>query len=236
LQVGKPQVEASPNGRCRLGAEKLLGRSSASALAAVVAFVVTISTISSLRFEHVLSAAELAVSPRRVAEGKLWLIPTSGLIATRPAVLAVASFALLAVSALLVCGPRIFWRATILGHIGATGMAYLVLGLARVSDPSDNKGLVTRLDFGVSAMQAAWLGAAAAVLWLGWAHSLRRRVEIVAACAGVGLVAYLAKPGLTLLDVDHGFAFVIGVGLVTRAQASRMPKRRSRATADAVAI
>ena len=203
----------------------LAGRCTPSALAGPVAFVLAISTISVLRFEHILNAAQLAVSPRRVAEGKLWLLVTSGLIATRPAVLALASLALLAVTALLVCGPRIFWTATLLGHIGATGISYLVLALARASDPSDHARLVTQLDFGVSAMQGAWLGAVAATLWLRWAHSVTRRIEIAAACAAVGLIAYLAKPGLTLLDVDHGFAFMIGVGLVTGVRPAKMLPR-----------
>lgn len=208
-----------------------------SALAGFVAFVLAIWTISLLRFDHVLSAAQLAASPRRVADGELWLLVTSGLIATRPAALALASFALLAAVAFLVCGPRIFWAATVLGHIGATTMAYGVLGIARASDPSDNAGLVTRLDFGVSAMQAAWIGAIAAALWLGWARSsVARRLEIAAACAAVGLVAYLAKPGLSLLDVDHGFAFAIGVGLVAAAQPARRLTRRSGVLADTRAI
>ena len=203
----------------------LAGRCTPSALAGPVAFVLAISTISVLRFEHILNAAQLAVSPRRVAEGKLWLLVTSGLIATRPAVLALASLALLAVTALLVCGPRIFWTATLLGHIGATGISYLVLALARASDPSDHARLVTQLDFGVSAMQGAWLGAVAAALWLRWAHSVTRRIEIATACAAVGLIAYLAKPGLTLLDVDHGFAFMIGVGLVVGVRPAKMLPR-----------
>jgi hypothetical protein len=230
-------VEASPIGRSRLGGVVLLGgRCTPSGLAGVVAFVLAIWTISVLRFEHVLYAAQLAASPRRVAEGKLWLLVTSGLIATRPAVLALGSFALLAAGAFFVCGPRIFWAATLIGHIGGTGLAYIVLGLAHASDPSDYARLVTQLDFGVSAMQGAWLGAIAAALWLRWARSVVRRIEIAAACTAVGLVAYLAKPGLTLLDVDHGFAFLIGIGLVTAAQASRMPKRGSGAAADALAI
>lgn len=231
MESGEPHVEASPVWRS--GVVLLGGRCTPSALAGPVAFVLAISTISLLRFEHILNAAQLAVSPRRVAEGKLWLLVTSGLIATRPAVLALTSFALLAVTALLVCGPRIFWTATLLGHFGATGMAYLVLALARASDPSDHARLVTRLDFGVSAMQGAWLGAVAAALWLRSAHSVARRIEIAAACAAVGLIAYLAKPGLTLLDVDHAFAFIIGVVLVTGTRPAKMLPRSPRARTDA---
>jgi hypothetical protein len=44
-------------------------------------------------------------------------------------------------------------------------MAYVVLALAQVAEPSAYARLVNQLDFGVSAMQAAWLGAAAATLW-----------------------------------------------------------------------
>lgn len=212
----------------------LSGRSTPAALGGVVAFVLAVWTISLLRFDHVINAAQLAASPSRVADGKVWLLVTSGLIATRPAELALGSFALLALGAVAVCGPRIFWAATLLGHVGATAMAYVVLGLAHASDPSDYAPLVTRMDFGVSAMQAAWLGAAAAALWLGWARrSVARRTEIFAACAAVGLVAYLAKPGLSLLDVDHGFAFAIGVGLVIAAQPARRLTRRSGVLADA---
>ena len=231
MEYGDPHVEASPVWRS--GVVLLFGRCTPSALAGPVAFVLAISTISVLRFEHILNAPQLAVSPRRVAEGKVWLLVTSGMIATRPAVLALTSFALLAVTVVLVCGPRIFWTATLLGHFGGTGLSYLVLALARASDPSDHAGLVTRLDFGVSAMQGAWLGAIAAALWLRSAHSVARRIEIAAACAAVGLVAYLAKPGLTILDVDHGFAFIIGIGLVTGARPAKLLPHGLRARTDA---
>jgi hypothetical protein len=46
----------------------------------------------------------------------------------------------------------------------------------------------------------------------------------------------LAKPRLTLLDADPGFAFMIGIGLVTAALPAGMLTRGSGAMADARAI
>ena len=193
----------------------LLGsRCTPSAFAAVACFVLAIWTLSLLRFEHVLHAAQFAANPRRVADGKLWYLLTSALIATHPVFLSLASFALFALGALVVCGPRIFWASTLVGHVAATVMTYLLLGLARAVEPTAYAGLVTQLDYGVSTMQATWLGAVAATLWLTQAQTVPRRASIAAGCAAIGLIAYLARPDLTLLDTDHGFAFLIGITLV----------------------
>lgn len=62
-------------------------------------------------------------------------------------------------------------------------MAYVVLALAQVAEPSAYARLVNQLDFGVSAMQAAWLGAAAATLWFRWACSGAQRIENTACAA-----------------------------------------------------
>ena len=48
----------------------------------------------------------LAATPRAVAQGKVWLLLTSGAIADRPEVVSLVAFALVGLATLVICGWR----------------------------------------------------------------------------------------------------------------------------------
>jgi hypothetical protein len=169
----------------------------------------------------------LAASPERVATGKVWLLVSNGFIVQRPLVASVVSFGLLAVAALAACGMRVLLAAAVCAHIGATLASYGVLMVARMVDPGSFAHLVTAPDYGVSAIEAGWLGVVAAVCWRRRGQTLAGRLAIVGGCIAVGLFAWMLRGQLELLDTDHVFAFGLGIAVVR----STPKLRRSRALA-----
>jgi hypothetical protein len=175
-------------------------------LAVVVVSAVTIATrVGAIRLRW------LASSPRAVADGRVWLLVSSALVADRPIVLSILAFGGFAVVAAIVCGARLLWTSAALGHVGSTLAAYAGLGLVRAIEPDAFAGTVDKLDFGVSAITAAWLGAIVVVSWRRHPDG-RVRAGLVAFCLVCLLVGLAADTNLTVLDVDHLYAFVIGVG------------------------
>lgn len=167
----------------------------------------------------VLPLSAFGASPQRVAEGKDWLLLTSALVADDPVVAALISFAAFAAVALRVLGPRLFVVTALLGHVGSTVLVYGLIAAARAVQPSAFEAVLNHTDHGQSAMQAAWLGAVAAV---AWTHRRSRlaRATIAASCVLVGIVAWLVRPDLTILDLDHGFACGLGIATAVAVQAS----------------
>jgi hypothetical protein len=177
----------------------------------LTAFVLTVCGLTAAQRAGLIPLDAIASSPHMFAKGKYWLLFTNGLVADRPTVPSLFALVLFGLIALAVCGPRLLWTAALLGHVGATVIVYESLALWRLSHPNAFSGALTVHDFGLSAICAAWLGAAAA---LGSARvGAGGRVAIAAVCALVGLVAWLVAIRLTVLDVDHGVAFLIGLGL-----------------------
>jgi hypothetical protein len=175
-------------------------------LAVVVVSAVTAATrIGAIRLRW------LASSPRQVADGRVWLLVSSAFVADRPIVLSIAAFGGFAVVAAIVCGARLLWISAALGHVGSTLAAYAGLGVVRSIDPDAFAATVDRLDFGVSAIIAAWLGAIVVVEWRR--HPGRAaRTALVGFCLLCLLVGLAADTNLTVLDLDHLYAFAIGVG------------------------
>jgi hypothetical protein len=156
----------------------------------------------------------LASSPVRFEQGKLWFLLTSGLIVQQPIVISLASFVALAALVLLVCGTRLLWIVAVAGHIGSTVLAYLALATVRAFDPPRFQALLSRPDYGVSAISAAWLGAIAAAGWRRRGQTTRGRIAIGCAVLAVAVFAYMLRRGITILDSDHVIAFAIGITLV----------------------
>jgi hypothetical protein len=191
------------------------------ALVGASLYVAVVSAFTALKLEHELKSGVVSASPQLVGAGQLWRLVTNGLLVCRPVILSLVSFAIFALVAAAICGGRVFVFAALLGHIGSTLLAYLVLDLVRLTAPGTDNGLVHQTDYGVSAVQAALLGAVATTLWLAHVRGLRGRLAIVLACCVIGVIAWQARPDLTLLDTDHGFAFAIGIAVV----ALRLPAR-----------
>lgn len=108
------------------------------------------------------SIGTLAATPSRVAGGRLWLLLSSALVADRPVAVCLASFVGFAIVALAVCRGGTFWLAATFGHVGSTVVVYVLVAVVRLVEPGVLHHLLDMPDFGVSAIQAAWLDAAGA--------------------------------------------------------------------------
>jgi lysyl-tRNA synthetase class 2 len=184
-------------------------RAASAGVCTLIALVVAVT--AAVRADLV-SADALASSPYRLAQGKLWLLLSNGLLVQRPVLLSLVSFALLALFTLFFCGSRVVVAATLAGHVGSTLLAYALVAALYSLDTEAARTLVNLPDYGVSAMQAAWVGAIAATVWRRRGQSGRGRVLVAAGCLAVAAFAWLVRGDLTLLDVDHLFAFAFGAG------------------------
>src|SRR5262249_36523580 len=154
-------------------------------------------------------------SAGKIAAGEIWLLPASALVVDRPVDIGLVAFGLLGLAALRICGARVFWIAAVAGHLGSTLAVYAIIGAPRLGGPGGFARALVSKDFGVSAMQGAWVGAIAATAW-SWARADRRARALVAAgvCATAGL-AWLLHPDPSILTIEHPFAFLIGWGVVS---------------------
>lgn len=167
-----------------------------------------VATVTLLNRFGPLPLRDLASSERAVDEGRAWLLVTSAFVADRPAVPSIAGLALVGLAALAFCGVRLLWAAAALGHLGGTVAVYAALALARAADPSLASHAVARADYGTSAVIAAWIGVIA--------YGLRRRGSGAAAvfvCVLSGLVGWLLRPDLDVLDTEHLVALGLGIAL-----------------------
>lgn len=179
---------------------------------ACVVVLVTAATLASRA--GIVSADALSASPQRIEHGKVWLLISNGLLVQRPLALCLFSFVLLIFLTPVVCGTRVFVAAAVVGHIGSTLLAYSLVGGVSAVDPGAVRSLVSYPDYGVSAIEAAWIGAIAATVWQRRGQTRLGRALVVAACLAVAGIAYSVRSDLTLLDTDHFFAFVIGATFV----------------------
>jgi hypothetical protein len=174
-----------------------------------------------------LSVSTLAASPQAVADGKVWLILTSGLLADRPAVPSLIGFWLVGFAVLLLCSARVAVGVAVGGHTVSALGVYGVIALARVLDPNAFASVVHLTDYGLSAMIAAWIGAIARTFWRK--HPARFARVLIAlgsvGCAGIGLAF---RPDVTFLDSEHLIAYAVGVALADiglRRRVARTSKR-----------
>jgi hypothetical protein len=163
---------------------------------------------------HEVPLDALSASAAKISAGQVWLLPASALVVDKPQYVGLVAFALLGVVALRTCGVSAFWVAAAVGHIGSTLAVYAIIGVSRLSDPDVFASAYARSDFGVSAMQGAWVGAVAATAWMRAGTEPRAR-SIVAAGVGVlGGIAWWLHPDPSILTTEHLFAFVLGCGVI----------------------
>lgn len=176
-------------------------------------FVIVVGGTTVAKSAGAVSLNQIAASPHRIGEGKLWLLITSGLLVERPIALSMLSFAGLAVLTLGVCGQRILWSAALIGHIASTLLVYLAVAGYRLSEPDAFQPSFAAPDYGVSAISAAWLGAVATVAWRRRAKTPATKLAIVVTCVAVGLFAWMLRGNLNVLDSEHVVAFALGIGI-----------------------
>jgi hypothetical protein len=164
---------------------------------------------------HTLPLAVFAASAAKVGAGEVWLLLASALVVDRPVYVGVVAFGLLGFAALRICNARVFWLAAVAGHIGSTLAVYAIIGALRLTDPDAFTSALTKQDFGVSAMQGAWIGAIAATAWSWAGADPRARALVAAAVCVVGGVAWRLHPDPSILTTEHLFAFLIGCCVVS---------------------
>jgi hypothetical protein len=174
-----------------------------------------------------LPVSTLAATPRVIGDGRLWLIPSSGLLADRPAIPSLVGFWIVAIAVLVICSVRVVVGAAIAGHTLSAFGVYGIIGLARLADPDAFASMMRVADYGLSAIIAAWLGATARVLWARYPTRLHHGLIAVGsiACAGIGLAF---RPDVTFLDSEHILAYAIGIALADGTVTRRLvyPTRR----------
>jgi len=163
--------------------------------------------------------ASLAATPRAVEDGRLWLLVTSGLLASDPWLPSLLGFAIVLAAAVWVLSPALVATVAGAGQVFSAVAVYAVVYVARAVDPHAFASVIDLDDYGVSTMIAAWIGAVAAVSWSRW-RTLRGRVGVTAGCLGCLAIGLACRPDVDVLDSEHLVAFAIGVGL-----ASSLPRR-----------
>lgn len=226
------QPDAVPRSR-KASQASLAGWASGLALVCVVTGI-TFATRA-----HELPLTLFAASATRIASGQVWVLPASALIADRPVLIGLAVFGVLAVATLRTCGARTFWLAAAVGHAGSTLLVYGIIGSTQLADSGAFASAATRPDFGVSAMQGAWVGAIAATAWIRAGTNHRDRSLVAAGVCALAGVGWWLHPDPSILTTEHLFAFFIGCGIVswrplvgvarTAANRGLVPKRRNRA-------
>ena len=176
-------------------------------------FVVTGVTFATRA--HELPLTLFVAGGTKIASGQVWLLPTSAVIVDRPVMIGLVAFALLAVATLRICGARTFWLAAAVGHVGSTLLVYAIIGSAQLADPEAFASAAARPDFGVSAIQGAWVGAIVATAWgRAGTNQLARGLVAAGVCAVAG-VGWWLHPDPSILTTEHLFAFFIGSGVVS---------------------
>ncbi|MGZ4401368.1 MAG: hypothetical protein ACXVRI_00755 [Gaiellaceae bacterium] len=188
----------------------LAGRVSGLGLVCVVTGI-TLATRA-----HELPLKPFVASATKIASGQVWVLAASALIVDRPVLIGLAAFGVLAVATLRFCGAGTFWLAAAVGHAGSTLLVYAIIGSTQLADPEMFATAAVRPDFGVSAMQGAWVGAITATAWSRAGTDHRDRSLVAAGVCAVAGVGWCLHPDPSILTTEHLFAFFIGCGIVSR--------------------
>ena len=186
---------------------------SRASVAGVLGAVGAISLMTAATSVGLVSARTFATTPRATAEGKLWLLLSSALVADRPAWVELVAFAGFAIVVLALAGPWVLWSSALLGHVGSTLAMYGVMGGAQLIVPSAFASVLSYEDYGTSAMIAAWVGVIAAVAWRS-RRGAASRLGVAVFVASAASIAWAIRPDFSVLDGEHVVAFAIGVAAI----------------------
>ena len=190
-----------------------------------VLFICVVAVLTLAVRAQDLPLAPFAASAAKIAAGEIWLLPASALVVDRPIYEGLVAFGLLGFATLRFCGAMVFWVGAAVGHIGSTLAVYAIIGASRLTDPHVFTSAVAKQDFGVSAMQGAWVGALAATAWC-WAGADRRaRGAVAAAVCALAGVAWWLHPDPSILTTEHLFAFLIGSAVVSWPELAALARR-----------
>ena len=191
-------------------------RASLAGWASGLGLVYVVTGITLAIRAHELPLSPFVASASKIASGQVWVLAASALMVDRPVLIGLAAFGLLAVATLQVCGAQTFWLAAAAGHAGSTLLVYAIIGSTQLADPEAFASASVRPDFGVSAIQGAWVGAITATAWSRAGTDNRDRSLVAAGVGAVAGVGWLLHPDPSILTTEHLFAFLIGAGIVSR--------------------
>lgn len=158
--------------------------------------------------------ADLASSPAGVLAGRVWPLLTSSLPVAGGSLAQLAGTALAVGTTVVMLGPRIFWLAALVGHVVATLLSYLGVGVIAVLG-ADVDAVAHAPDYGISCVLAACLGALSGAL----ARSSARRWTPAVVAAGAGVFALALPPSADLTGAEHALAWALGAGVGVRGPA-----------------
>ena len=184
-----------------------------------------ISVVTAGARADLVSPRDLASTPAALADGRIWLLATSAVLADRPAVLSILGFLAVGLVAVRLCAGRVAWVAAAGGHILSAALVYAAFGVVRLVEPSALGGVQHLPDYGTSAIVAAWIGAIAYRLW-----ALDRAAAAAALVAVSALLGWYFKGQLTVLDAEHAVALVLGAATMRWAPRLHVSERLRRVT------
>ncbi|MGZ6696426.1 MAG: hypothetical protein ACXVFL_12385 [Solirubrobacteraceae bacterium] len=175
---------------------------------------------------------DLASSPQKIADGKVWTLLSSAFLVDGPPLVQIVAVAILATVLVHFRGSFVFWRAALAGHVTATVLTYLGVGALWVVDRRATGGVVTSPDYGISCVWAGGLGAIVAGAWQARGHSPRARAVVVAA---VAMLAALTVFSSGLAQIEHVLAFALGALVIVLGDDRKRPADRFAGFSEAMA-
>jgi hypothetical protein len=191
-------------------------RASLAGWASGIGLVCAVAGLTFATRAHELALMPFVASASKVASGEVWVLAASALIVDRPVLIGLAAFGVLAVVTLRFCGAQTYWLAAAVGHAGSTLVVYAIIGSTQLADTEAFASAAVRPDFGVSAIQGAWVGAITATAWSRAGTDQRARGLVAAGVCAVAGVGWWLHPDPSILTTEHLFAFFIGWAVVSR--------------------
>jgi hypothetical protein len=184
---------------------------SPAALLAGAWLVAVVAISASLGFHEGHLTHVLACSPARLVSGDAWTLLSSALVIDGPAVPQIVGAAVVIALVIQDYGARVLWRTMIVGHVGATLLAYAGVGVLWLVARDDVRSVVHAPDYGISAIWAAALGAVAVAG--ARAPSSHPRFGLALCVLLLLVLAALVPAHGELADVEHLLAFLLGAGV-----------------------
>lgn len=171
-------------------------------LASVVAYLVVVALIQATGWPDWES---LAASPDQVADGRVWLLLSSGFVIDGVPWLQYSVLAVVLVLAYLRVGAARLWAAGVTAHVGSAVLAYLGIGVLSLIGV-DTGDVGHEPDYGVSVLLAGELGVIAV--------SGGKRTALLVGALGVAGFGIGLADSSALANVEHLLGFVLGAATI----------------------